>query len=71
MAILHLKEFSRGHQKQQPEFMALLSSVLIHLEGDSMLLRAVQVGGKHTHLETRTPSPLSAIPLHQILRLLP
>lgn len=50
MATPHLQELSRGRWKlrHHPEVTAPLSSILTPPEGDSMLLRAVQVGGKRT-----------------------
>lgn len=52
MATPHLQELNRGIQKLQPqpeaEVTAHLSSILTAPEGDYMLLRAVEVGGKRT-----------------------
>lgn len=64
MATPHLQESNRGNLKlqHQPKVVAHLSSILRAPEVDSMLLRAMQVGGKPTHLETRTHSPLLDIP---------
>lgn len=53
MATPRLEELSRGVQKPQhqaeAEVSARLSSVPIAPEGEYMLLKAVEAGGKHTH----------------------
>lgn len=64
MATHHFQELSSVSQKRrhQPEFTAHLSSILTAPEGEYMLLRATQAGGKHTLWKTRILNPPMDVP---------